>query len=566
MEKTQKTKDPLLDFRNFLFAIWKHLGLPAPSPIQYDIAQFLNDETIRRKCVEAFRGIGKSWITDAYIAYRLYKNNSERILLVSASAQKAEQSLRFIKQLITEVPFLQHLAPTDEQRNTVSYFDVYGAPPAEAPSVRAAGITGQITGARASLIIADDVEIPKNALTPVQRERLSEAIKEFDAILVPSGSVIYLGTPQTEYSIYNNLPQRGYTVRIWPARVPEQKDLDTTYGQNLAQKIAALVGENTGDPTEPSRFPAQDLFERELSYGRSGFRLQFMLDTRLTDANKYPLRLSDLVVLDLDNELAPQKVIWGSTSNLHLKELPNVGLSNDKLFSPQSVSAIGDWIPYTGSVLAIDPSGRGKDETAYAVLKFLNGYLFLLDWGGLLDGYTEQNLQFLADLAKRRKVNKILIESNFGDGMFQQLLKPYLVNTYPVSIEEVRSSVQKEKRIIDTLEPVLNQHRLVIDKSLITKDFSSTDSYDVSSDTAHQYQALYQLTRLTKERNCLSHDDRIDVLAIAAAHFTKYIQIQADKAIKLRQDKLFDKQIQDFLKANDRVWHPRNTRTWSINV
>lgn len=559
-------KDPLFDFRNFLFAIWKHLGLPNPSPVQYDIAQFLNDESIRRKCVEAFRGIGKSWITDTYIAYRLYKNKNERILLVSASAQKAEQSLRFIKQLITDVPFLQRLSPTDEQRNTVSYFDVYGAAPAEAPSVRAAGITGQITGARASLIIADDVEIPKNALTPTQRERLSEAIKEFDAILSPSGSIVYLGTPQTEHSIYNQLPQRGYTVRIWPARIPSQSDLETTYGANLAPLIAKRCKDDAGAAVEPDRFPAQDLFERELSYGRSGFRLQFMLDTRLTDANKYPLRLSDFIVLDCDNTLAPQKLIWGSTNNLHLSELPHVGLSGDKLFSPQFVSDINDWLPYTGSVLAIDPSGRGSDETAYAVVKFLNGYLFVLEWGGFLGGYSPDNLQLLANIAKKYEVNKVLIESNFGDGMFLQLLHPYLVNTYPVSTEEVRSSIQKEKRIIDTLEPLLNQHRLILNKQLVNKDFQSSDAYDVSTDVAHQYQSLWQLTRLTKDKACLPHDDRIDVLSIAAAHFTSQVRIEADKAIKKHRDKESDKRIREFLKLNDSIWRHNNKKTWGIKA
>ena len=47
-----------------------------------------------------------------------------------------------------------------------------------------------------------------------------------------------------------------------------------------------------GEPTDPNRFSEFDLLEREANYGRSGFALQFMLDTRLSDAKRYPLKVS----------------------------------------------------------------------------------------------------------------------------------------------------------------------------------------------------------------------------------------------------------------------------------
>ena len=96
----------------------------------------------------------------------------------------------------------------------------------QAPSVRSVGITGQMTGGRATIIVADDVEIPSNSLTQVRRERLAEAVKEFDAVLVPGGEVTYLGTPQTEMSLYNQLPQRGYDIRIWPSRYVSVSDAE----------------------------------------------------------------------------------------------------------------------------------------------------------------------------------------------------------------------------------------------------------------------------------------------------------------------------------------------------
>ena len=70
----------------------------------------------------------------------------------------------------------------------------------------------------------------------------------------------------------------------------------------------------------------------------------------------------------------------------------------------------------------------------------------------------------------------IIVESNFGDGMFTQLLKPVVQRYYPVTIEEVNHTKQKELRIIDTLEPVMNQHGLVVSPQLIRQDFDTTDS------------------------------------------------------------------------------------------
>jgi hypothetical protein len=149
----------------------------------------------------------------------------------------------------------------------------------------------------------------------------------------------------------------------------------------------------------------------------------------------------------------------------------------------------------------------------------LNGNLFLLASGGLRGGYSETNLKKLAVIAKEFKVKQILVESNLGLGMFSELLKRYLGTIYPCSIEEVRHTKQKEVRIIDTLEPVLNQHRLMVDTDVITKDLSSTECYP--TETRSQYQLFFQLTRITKEKNSIRHDDRLDALAMAVQYFTE---------------------------------------------
>jgi len=276
-----------------------------------------------------------------------------------------------------------------------------------------------------------------------------------------------------------------------------------------------------------------------------------MLDTSLSDQDRYPLKLSDLIIMPTNIDKAPEDAMWGRLPQNEIKDVPNVGLNGDKFYSPQQL--VGEWIPYTGSVLAIDPSGRGKDETSYAVVKMLHGNLYVTRAGGIQGGYSPETLQTLADIAKQQKVNMILIESNFGDGMFKELLTPYLVKTYPVTVEEVRHNTQKEKRIIDTLEPVMNQHRLVIDPKVIEDDYKSAQVYP--ADKATRYMLFYQMTRLTRDRGALSHDDRLDALSMAVGYWVQQMAADAAQQVLDRKGELLEQELQKFL---DNAYHVKH--------
>ena len=542
MTTTVKKPDPFSDFRNFLYVVWKHLGLPDPTPAQYDIAYYLQHGP-RRLIIEAFRGVGKSWITVAYVVWRLYREPQMKIMVVSASKNLADNFSTFALQLIESMDMLQHLRPRANQRNSKIQFDVGPSNDSKDPSLKSVGITGQITGSRADLIIPDDIESLNNSITQQGRDRLLELVKEFDAVLKPGGEIRYLGTPQTEMSIYNQLPGRGYSIRIWPARVPDEKQ-KARYGDRLSAFISALPYA-PGDPVDPQRFSHEDLVERELSYGRSGFALQYMLDTSLSDQDRYPLKINDLIVMDVDNQIGPQKLVWAQSPELAWDSqlVPCVGFNGDRYYRPMQV--VQPFLDYQGCVLAIDPSGRGADESGYCVLKMLNGYLFCVAAGGLRGGYAETNLEFLAKLAKEHGANRIIIESNFGDGMFTALLKPVLQRIYPCTCEEIRHSTQKEKRIIDTLEPILNRHRLVIDPKVIKRDWETAQAYP--PEKQHQYMLFHQLSRITKEKGALAHDDRLDALAMAVSYWTDRLSQDEDSKIEAHKEELLAKDLERFM-------------------
>lgn len=536
------------NFKNFLFLVWRHLGLPDPTPVQYDIAEYLQHGP-KRKMVQAFRGVGKSWITSALVCWLLYRDPQTKILVVSASKTRADDFSTFTKRLIAEMPMLMHLKARSDQRDSNVAFDVGPAMPAHAPSVKSVGITGQMTGSRADVIIADDSESANNSLTQMMRDKLLTIVKEFDAVLTPkeSSQIIYLGTPQSEMSIYNTLPERGYDIRIWPARYPQAKYVEM-YGNRLAPTIReALEYDHSlassfsgrGAPVDPLRFDDQDLIEREASYGRSGFALQFMLDTSLSDSDRYPLKLSDFIVLDNDSEVAPVKVTWAGGPDQILAQLPSVGLNGDRWHKPLFISK--EFEQYQGIVMAIDPSGRGADETAYAIVAMLHGYLYLLEQGGFKGGYEDETLEALAKAAKRNKVKWIITENNFGDGMFDKLLAPWLLKVgYPCTIDPdgYRSTMQKEKRIIDILEPVLNQHRLVVSQKVIEDDLRKT--------TDPKNQLFYQLTRITRDRGALVKDDRVDVLSIAVHYWIEQLDRDTSRNIDEYKERLLDEELEKF--------------------
>ncbi len=556
---TKKKKSQLnkfKDFRNFLFYVWRHLRLPSPTQAQYEIAEYLQGDD-KRIVIQGFRGIGKSFTTSAFVLHQLLLDPQKNILVVSASKNRADDFSTFCLRLLNEVDILQPLIPTEEQRQSKISFDVRPARASHAPSVKSLGITSQLAGNRADIIVADDCEVVNNSATQGMRDKLSEAVREFEAIIKPTGRIIFLGTPQHEQSLYNQLLQRGYKTRCWTARFPSLNSI-ASYGDTLAPKIKERVEldhDLVGKPTD-TRFDEEDLKERELSYGRAGFALQFMLDTRLSDMDRYPLKVNDLIVMSLNPKEAPEKVIWATSPELRVDNIPNVAMAGDYMYRPMQVQ--GDFLPYQASVMAIDPAGRGPDETSYAIVKMLNGNLYVHACGGIHGGYEKDVLQKLANLAKEHSVNSVLVESNFGDGMWTKLFTPYIHRTYPTTIEEVRHNTQKEKRILDVLEVLFNQHRLIVDEKVILEDYNSCQ--DLPPEKALKYQLVYQMTRLTRDRGALKHDDRIDCLAMACQYFVDQMVRDQDKAAADRKEELHQKELDKFMetaigaKAKENSW------------
>jgi hypothetical protein len=532
-------------FPLFLALVWKSLDLPRPTRAQIAIATYLQNGP-KRLQISAFRGLGKSWIAAAFALWILYRDRDKKIMVVSASKQRADDFTIFCQKCLIEIPWLQHLTPKDDdQRWSRVSFDVYGCRPAQSPSVKSVGITGQITGSRADVILFDDVEVPSNSATDMMREKLLQLVTEGESVLTPreDSRIVFLGTPQTTFTIYRTLRERNYLPMVWPARYPKTL---VGYEDILAPELQADIDKQglealAWKPTD-TRFSELNLLEREQSMSRSNFMLQFQLDTSLSDAQKFPLKIADIIALPLDGKVGPSSLVW-RTDKSTLLDLPCVALPGDRWYGPQET---GPSVPFGETIVAVDPSGRGKDETVALVLSQINGNLFLREIYASQDGYSDKTLCGILRMAGKFKATKVLIESNFGDGLVMEVMKKHAIEMkVGVEFEEVRSTTRKEDRIIDTMEPVLNQHRLVVDSRLVTWDYQS--NHDMAPEERLPRMLMYQLTRMCREKGAVKHDDRLDCLSLGVKYFQDVMAISQRDALVQENRERWNRMLTAFI-------------------
>lgn len=527
-------------FYTFLVDAMDELGFGVTA-IQADIADFL-EYGPSYKMVQAQRGQAKSTITAIYAVWRLIHNPRLRVLILSAGGDLASDIARLCSRLIESMVVLECMRPDKAagDQTSIEGYDVHHSLKGidKSASITSIGITGNLQGKRADLLIADDIESTKNSMTALMRERLLHLTRDFTSIN-QTGDIVYLGTPQSIDSIYGSLPGRGFVIRIWPGRYPNE-DQRAKYGNMLAPIILRAVLENPGlgkgggalgkdgQATDPDLLNDEFLIKKEIDQGRSYFTLQHMLLTDLSDEDKFPLKLKDLIFAPLSSTHATPDLVWMPAAQNLIPAPSESAVFGKPLYLGQLLQEVYGVKEYESKIMFLDPAGGGLngDETGWCVLGFLAGYLYVIDAGGEKGGYDTDTLDRLAKKAVQHQVDTVVIEPNFGVGAFKNILLPVLrkLTTAPeykgklIGAEDGEwASTQKEKRICDTLEPVISSHRLVVNQDLIADDVKSVSHYPM--DKRRVYQLLFQLAHLTRDAGSLLKDDRVDALAGAVAFY-----------------------------------------------
>lgn len=541
------------DFKTFAADGMVYLGFSL-TEIQEDIAEFMQSGP-RLRMVMAQRGEAKSTLAALYAVWRLMQKPSTRVLIVSGGETQASEVATLIVRLITLWDIFEYLRPdrsAGDKTSITDGFDVHWALRGtvdKSPSVACVGITANLQGKRADLLIPDDIETTKNGLTATQRAHLIQLSKEFSSICT-HGDILYLGTPQTKDSVYNTLPARGFTVRIWPGRYPSDEDAEK-YGDRLAPIIALRVKLDTslrtgygldgkrGAPTDPERYDDAALIEKELDQGPEGFALQYMLDTSLSDAARQQLKLSDLIVANFSWESVPE-VIPYRADMLNLVPLPaTFPVPQTKLYYPGSAQCA--YRPLENLMMYIDPAGGGADELGWACSGSLGPYIHLLRVGGYRGGFAGENIPKLLAVLKFYGIKYVRCESNMGHGLFETNLRGELVKAAEkdkffkeVAVEGEYSTGQKERRIIDSMVSAMQRHRIIVHKEVFDDD--AVCGLQHSIEKRHSYSLWAQMSNITTDRGSLTHDDRLEAAAGAIRyHGAKLVEDEEDSARRRRE-------------------------------
>lgn len=549
------------EFSDFLYdGIVELMGFNCTA-VQLDIADFMEHHPNKFKQVQAQRSQAKTTIAAFFAVYCMIHDPTYRVLIFSAASGMSSEISGWIVQIIMGWDLLECMRPDRQagDRASTENFDIHHSlkGPEKSPSVACLGIESSMQGRRADLVIADDVESSKNSRTQIQRDKLLSYTRDFSSIC-QKGSILYLGTPQSGDSIYNTLPGRSYTVRVWPGRYPTDEEIPG-YGDTLAPMILNRLkadptlqtgggpAHDRGKPTDPELLDEELLVSKEIDQGSAYFQLQHMLCTELSDAARFPLKIRNLVMFPLNQDNVPATIAWQPTPENCIGRASQTGVHEDFY---RGVATSEEFFEYSHKIMYVDPAGGGQglgssvngtlDETAYCVLYYANGYVYLMDIGAIKGGYDEEVFTELSSVYNKWDVNAAYVERNFGAGALAAMWKQTDPN---VAIEEDQVSGQKELRICDTLEPIMAKHRLIVSEEVMQKDVDLCKKYPTEKRSI--YQLFFQLQKITRDKDALIHDDRLDCLAGGVTMLMELMQVTEKQAIIRKQTDRYNAMMRD---------------------
>ena len=547
------------DFRDFAVDGMAFLGFDT-TEMQEDIAEYMQNGP-RLRMVMAQRGEAKSTLAALYAVWRIIQRPATRVLIVSAGEDQASEVATLVVRLIQTWEILECFRPDRMagDRTSTSAFDVHYSLKGldKSPSVACVGITSNLPGKRADLLIPDDIESNKNGLTATQRAQLLHLSKEFSSICT-HGDILYLGTPQSKDSIYNTLQGRGFEIRIWPGRYPTE-DQEEKYAGRLAPFVLERMRANPflrtgggidgtrGQPSDPGRYSDAELIEKELDKGPEDFQLQYMLDTSLVDAQRQQLRLSDLVVANFSADMLPEVIGWQAAAKYAVELGQDFPVTMAKMYYAPPAECTFVKRPLD-VFMYVDPAGGGADEIGVGVACTLGPYIHVLDVAGLRGGLNPENEAELVHIIRRNNVSRIKVESNMGHGLFEISLRAILnkhedLKAVAGSVVGEYSTGQKERRIIDSLVSPMQRHRVIVHQQVFESDRKYGKQHSLDKRTG--FSLWYQMANITTDRSSLTHDDRLEAVAGAVREFKFVLDQDEHKAAAARKEAAYAEFMQD---------------------
>lgn len=428
-----------LSFAVFV-AAWNRVQGQRTPEIHLRIARWLEsswNKGDRRLLLMAFRSCGKSTLIGLFCAWLLWRNPDLRILVMAADLALARKMVRNVKRIIEKHPLTKQLKPARQDQWGTEKFTVRRRKELRDPSMLAKGVTTNITGTRADVIICDDVEVPRTCDTAEKREYLRERLLELDYVLVPDGLQLYAGTPHSWYSLY-------------AAEARREINEDRPFLDGFERLVLPIIED--GRSVWPERFSLQAIENLRRKTGPNHFMSQMMCEP-VNIANGH-LDPADLQVYD------------GHLEYSEAGRLPLLSLNGRKM-----VSASAFWDPSFGR--------EGGDRSIFAIIYAdADGSYWLHHLAQITvskrdpaDPATQQCRQ-VAQLVKRFYLPSLALETN-GLGKFlpgllrQELGKAGLI----CAVREITSRKPKAIRILEAFDVVLAARALHVHRDVLATPF-----------------------------------------------------------------------------------------------
>lgn len=416
--------------------IWNQAnGLGTP-PLHRRVLRWLQARDAagdRRLLLMAFRGFGKSTLVGLYCAWRLYCAPQTRILVVAADHALATKMVANVRRILGRHPLCSALLPGHGEGSWASdRFTVARDGVLRDASMMAAGIGGNITGARADLIIGDDVEVAGNCDTPAKREELRERLTEAEFVLVPGGTILFVGTPHAEDSLY-----------------AEGADAFLSGYRRLVLPLLDAAGRSAW----PERFPDEAVAALRDRVGPLAFRRQMLLEpVPMGAARLDPAAMSR----------------YGA--EIEYREANGRGLLS--LMGTRLVSGGGWWDPAYGRPGSGDASVLAATFSDAEGRHYLHRVAYLLHDPEAEEDAATQQCRAVAALARDLMLPVVRVETNGLGRFLPGLLRREMSRIGAVcTVTEAVSRRAKSERILAALDPVLAARRLSAHDSVLRGRF-----------------------------------------------------------------------------------------------
>ncbi len=431
---------PDIGFRLFLM-LWNRVQAQATPAPHLRIARWLEKSWAggeRRLLLMAFRSCGKSTITGLFAAWLLLRNPDLRILVLAAESALARKMVRNVKRIIERHPLTRHLRPARLDQWGSDRFTVNRGLELRDPSMLGCGLSGNMTGSRADVIICDDVEVPRTSETATKRADLRERLAEVEFVLSPGGTQIYVGTPHSWYTIY--------------AEQARTEIGETAPFLDGFKRLTVPILRD-GRSVWPERFPDEEIEALRRRSGPNMFASQMMLQ---------PVNIAD-------GRLDPAHMIrYGGA--LHMSdELNGLYLNGKRL-----VSSSAWWDPAFGSIRG-DGSVLAVVFTDEDGVRYLHRVAYLNRRSGIAQDENDEatrQCRIVAGIARDLYVPSITVESN-GIGKFlpQMLRKELGLGRVPCGVKEATSTRAKDIRILEAFEVVMAARLLRVHEDVYATRF-----------------------------------------------------------------------------------------------